>query len=363
MDTTNDSRNTIEVHRTPSRVLPCSGHAGAPGDGFASRHTFGAFVVGASNQLAEAACRAVAERPSCTYNPLFIYAGCGLGKTHLLRAVGHEVARRHPSLRLLYLSSERFTNELIGAIRQDRTAEFRAKYRTIDVLLVDDIQFVSGKERTQGELAHTFNDLYEGRSQIVVSSDCPPRKIPAIEDQLRSRLEGGLIADIRPPDFETRLCIVKKRAERQGVHLPDDVAELVARRVRSNVREIEGCLTRLIAFCALRRREMTADVAHEALAGLWGPEEHAVVTIEDVQRKVAGSFGVSLADLRGGARGKAVVHARQVAMYLARHLTHATLAEVGHAFGGKDHTTVLHAINKVRALLEQQPTLLDRVGL
>ena len=324
---------------------------------FATRYTFASFVVGGSNHLAQAACQAVADRPSDAYNPLFVYGGSGLGKTHLLRAVGNEIARQHPSLRLLYLSCERFTNELIAAIRHEQTADFRAKYRTIDVLLVDDIQFVSGKERTQVEFAHTFNDLYERRSQIVVSSDSAPNKIPAIEDQLRSRLAGGLIADIRPPDFQTRVDIVRRRADLDGVLLPGDVAELIATRVKSNVREIEGCLTRLCAYGALHRRDISIELALEAMADLWRPDEDEGISIAQIQQKVAEAFGVPLAELRGAGRGKPVVLARQVAMYLARVRTHASLAEIGRAFGGRDHSTVLHAVDRVRA----QPALLDRV--
>jgi chromosomal replication initiator protein len=322
--------------------------------GLSARYTFETFVVGNSNQFAQAACQAVAELPSKAYNPLFIYGGVGLGKTHLLHAVGHQIARRFPSYRLLYLSTERFTNELINAIRYDRTAEFRAKYRNIDLLLIDDIQFISGKERTQEEFFHTFNDLYEARRQIVVSSDCAPKEIPEIEERLRSRFEWGLIADIQPPDFETRVAILKKKAELERVRLPDDVAYLIASRIKANIREIEGSLTRMIAFCSLSGRDMTVDLAQDVLSELWGDEER-VITIEHIQRKVAEFFTLKLSDMRAKNRTKAVAFPRQVAMYLARQLTHASLAEVGRAFGGKDHTTVLHATAKVQALLQDDP--------
>src|SRR5437867_1885225 len=355
-----DPRVTIEVNReAPRFVAPAARVTSAPapldGEALASRYTFGDFVVGHSNHFAQAACHAVADL-SGTYNPLFIYSGVGLGKTHLLRAVGHEIARLHPSLRLLYLSCEHFTNELINAIRYDRTAEFRGKYRTIDLLLIDDIQFISGKERTQEEFFHTFNDLYEGHKQIIVSSDCSPKDIPEIEERLRSRFEWGLIADIQPPDFETRVAILKKKAAVERIRLADDVAYLIAGRVRSNIRELEGSLTRMIAFCALTGREMTTALAQEILGELWG-EEEKVITIDQIQRKVADFFGVKLSDLKAKNRTRAVAFPRQIAMYLARQLTHASLAEVGRAFGGKDHTTVLHAVDKVQTLLQEDPKL------
>ncbi len=319
-----------------------------------SRYTFEAFVVGHSNHFAQAACQTVAMLPSKTYNPLFVYGGAGLGKTHLLHAICHEIACRYPSLRLRYLSSERFTNDLINAIRYDRTPEFRAKYRSIDLLLIDDIQFLSGKERTQEEFFHTFNDLYEGRKQIVITSDCAPKEIPQLEERLRSRFEWGLMADIQPPDFETRVKILKKKAEGQCCALPDDVAHLIASRVKANIREIEGSLTRMLAFCSLNGRQMTMDLAHEVLPGLWGADERTI-TIEQIQRKVSEFFGVRFSDMAASNRTRAVALPRQIAMYLARQLTHASLAEVGCAFGGKDHTTVLHAAAKIHALIQEDP--------
>jgi len=330
--------------------------ASATPDGLNPRYTFDSFVVGSSNQFAQAACQAVAELPSRAYNPLFIYGGVGLGKTHLLHAVGHQCMRLFPGMAVVYLSSERFTNELINAIRYDRTAEFRGRYRTIDLLLIDDIQFISGKERTQEEFFHTFNDLYESRKQIIVSSDCSPKDIPEIEERLRSRFEWGLIADIQPPDFETRVAILKKKAAVERVRLADDVAYLIASRIKSNIRELEGSLTRMIAFCALTGREMSVDLAQEVLSDLWGDEEK-IITIEQIQRKVSDFFGVKLSDLKAKNRTKAVAFPRQVAMYLARQLTHASLSEVGRSFGGKDHTTVLHAVDKIQTLLQEDPKL------
>ena len=339
----------------PAVTPPRSGGAGTA-EGLNPRYTFDAFVVGSSNQFAQAACQAVAELPSRAYNPLFIYGGVGLGKTHLLHAVGHQSVHLFPGMAVVYISSERFTNELINAIRYDRTAEFRARYRTIDLLLIDDIQFISGKERTQEEFFHTFNDLYESRKQIIVSSDCSPKEIPEIEERLRSRFEWGLIADIQPPDFETRVAILKKKAALERVRLTDDVAYLIASRIKSNIRELEGSLTRMIAFCALTGREMTVDLAQEVLGELWG-EEEKLITIDQIQRKVCDFFGIRLSDLKAKTRTKAIAFPRQIAMYLARQLTHASLSEVGRAFGGKDHTTVLHAVDKVQTLLQEDPKL------
>src|SRR5262245_7044421 len=350
-------RVAVDIDTEPPRppvLSPMAGDAASLASGLSARHTFDSFVVGNSNQFAQAACQAVAELPSKAYNPLFIYGGVGLGKTHLLHAIGHQIARLYPSLRLLYLSTEHFTNDLINAIRYDRTVEFRAKYRTIDVLLIDDIQFISGKERTQEEFFHTFNDLYESRRQIVLSSDSPPKQIPELEERLRSRFEWGLIAYIQPPDFETRVAILKKKAEIERIALPDEVAYLIAGRIKANIREIEGSLTRMTAFCSLSGRQMTTDLAEEVLADLWG-EEEKVITIEQIQRKAADFFGIKLSDMRAKGRTKAIAFPRQIAMYLARHLTHASLAEVGRAFGGKDHTTVLHAVEKVQNLLNDDP--------
>ena len=354
-------RVTIVVDETAaaeSAPAPTPTRAGGTGtaEGLNPRYTFDAFVVGSSNQFAQAACQAVAELPSRAYNPLFIYGGVGLGKTHLLHAVGHQSVRLFPGMAVVYISSERFTNELINAIRYDRTAEFRARYRTIDLLLIDDIQFISGKERTQEEFFHTFNDLYESRKQIIVSSDCSPKEIPEIEERLRSRFEWGLIADIQPPDFETRVAILKKKAALERVRLTDDVAYLIASRIKSNIRELEGSLTRMIAFCALTGREMTVDLAQEVLGELWG-EEEKLITIDQIQRKVCDFFGIRLSDLKAKNRTKAIAFPRQIAMYLARQLTHASLSEVGRAFGGKDHTTVLHAVDKVQVLLQEDPKL------
>ena len=339
----------------PASTTPATSPAGAA-ERLNPRYTFDTFVVGSSNQFAQAASQAVAELPSRAYNPLFIYGGVGLGKTHLLHAIGHRTVHLFPGTSVVYLSFEHFTNELIDAIRYDHTAAFRARYRTIDLLLIDDIQFIAGKERTQEEFFHTFNDLYESRKQIVLSSDSPPKSIPEIEERLRSRFEWGLIADVQPPDFETRVAILKKKAALERARLADDVAYLIAGRVKSNIRQLEGSLTRVIAVGAMTGREMTVDLAQEVLADLWGDEE-AIISIELIQRKVSECFGVKLSGLKAKDRTKAVAFPRQIAMYLARQLTHTSLAEVGRAFGGKDHTTVLHAVGKIQVLLREDPAL------
>src|SRR5437660_1008544 len=343
----------VEANSSPTPAPPPRSPTPPGGrvEGLNPRYTFDSFVVGSSNQFAQAASQAVAELPSRAYNPLFIYGGVGLGKTHLLHAVGHQTSRLFPAMAVAYLSSERFTNELINAIRYDRTAEFRARYRNIDLLLIDDIQFISGKERTQEEFFHTFNDLYESRKQSIVSSDCSPKNIPEIEERLRSRFEWGLIADLQPSDFAMRVAILKKTAALERVRLTDDVADLIASRIKANIRELEGSLTRMIAFCALTGREMSVDLAQEVLADLWG-EEEKIITIEQVQRTVCDFYGLTLSDLKAKNRTSAVAFPRQVAMYLARHLTRASLADVGRAFGGRDHTTVLHGVDKIHALMQ-----------
>jgi len=337
--------------RAPPPPPPAPGPAAPALD---ARSTFETFVVGSSNQFTQAACLAVAEHPSAAYNPLFIYGGVGLGKTHLLHAIGHRLTQSHPQIRVQYLSFEKFTNELIGAIRYDKTQEFRQRYRTMDLLLIDDVQFLSGKERTQEEFFHTFNDLHESRRQIVLSSDRSPKGIPEIEERLRSRFEWGLIADIQPPDFETRVAILKKKAELDRLPLPDDVAYFIATKVKSNIRELEGSLIRIRAVCTLSGRELSLDLAQEVLANIWGPDERRIA-IEDIQRRVAEVFKVRPQDLRAKTRTMAVAFPRQVAMYLARQLTSDSYADIGRGFGGKDHTTVLYAVQKIEALLQDDP--------
>ena len=313
------------------------------------RYTFDTFIVGPSNQFAHAACRAVAETPSRSYNPLFIHGGVGLGKTHLMHAIGHYVVQHHPGLVLTYISSERFMNEMINAVRFDRILDFRSRYRSVDVLLVDDIQFVSGKEGTQNEFFHTFNALHDAQKQIVISSDRPPHEIPALEERLRSRFEWGLIADIQVPDVETKAAILKRKAEEEGVPLANDVAMFMASRIKSNVRELEGSLIRLIAYSSLTTKPLTIDLAQEVLRNVIDHDEKAV-TIEQIQKYVADYYHLKLHELKSRNNSKSVAMPRQVAMYLCKSLTHASLPEIGRSFGGKHHSTVIHSIKKVEEM-------------
>ncbi len=314
--------------------------------GLNPRYTFDTFIVGPSNQFAHAACRAVAEAPSRSYNPLFIYGGVGLGKTHLMHAIGQYVLQHARNLKLTYISSERFMNEMINAVRYDRVLDFRERYRTVDVLLVDDIQFVSGKEGTQNEFFHTFNALHDAQKQIVISSDRPPHEIPALEERLRSRFEWGLIADIQQPDIETKIAILKKKAEAEIIPLPDNVAMYIASRIKSNIRELEGSLIRLIAYASLTGRSLTIELAQDVLRNVLEHEDKAI-TIEQIQKFVADYFQLKLTELKSRNNSKSVAMPRQVAMYLCKQLTHASLPEIGRSFGGKHHSTVIHSINKV----------------
>jgi len=313
------------------------------------RYTFESFVVGASNQFAHAAALAVAEQPSKAYNPLFLYGGVGMGKTHLMQAVGHLIKKRNPAIRLTYISAEKFTMEVINSLRFDRMISFRDRFHTVDVLLVDDIQFIAGKERTQEEFFHTFNALYDQQKQIVVSSDCPPKEISAIEERLRSRFEWGLIADIQPPDLETKIAILQKKAERERVRLPDDVAEYIARSIKSNVRELEGALTRLLAYASLTGVEITVATAQQVLRNIIDSQDKKV-TIELIQKRVGEQFSLRFQDLKLRSNSKTIAFPRQIAMYLTKHLTQASLPEIGRQFGGKHHTTVLHSIRKIELL-------------
>ena len=313
------------------------------------KYTFDKFVVGSCNQFAHAASLAVVDMPSKTYNPLYVYGGVGLGKTHLMHAIGHAIKQRNQGLRLTYLSSERFMNELINAIRYDKTIRFRDKYRNIDVLLMDDIQFLAGKERTQEEFFHTFNALYDAQKQIVISSDCPPREIPTLEERLHSRFEWGLIADIQPPDLETKVAILKRKAELDKINLPDSVALFIASKIKSNIRELEGSLVRLTAYASLKGLPVDLDLAHEVLRSIIA-EESSGVSIDLIQKTVATHYRLKVADLKSKNNARTIAVPRQVAMYLCKTLTKASLPEIGREFGGKHHTTVLHSVNKIADL-------------
>ncbi len=320
------------------------------------RYTFDSFVVGSGNQFAHAASQAVAERPSRAYNPLFLYGGVGMGKTHLMQAIGHTVKKANPSLRLTYISAEKFTNEVINSLRFERMASFRDRFRTVDILLVDDIQFIAGKERTQEEFFHTFNALYDQQKQIVISSDCPPKEISAIEERLRSRFEWGLIADIQPPDLETKIAILQKKADQERAHLPDEVAEFIAKAIKSNVRELEGALTRLFAYTSLTGAAVNLATTQQVLRNLIDTQEKKV-TIEAIQKRVGEEYGLRTQDLKMRSNSKAIAFPRQVAMFLVKQLTQASLPEIGRQFGGKHHTTVLHSINKIEALRKNDKDL------
>jgi chromosomal replication initiator protein len=313
------------------------------------RYTFETFVVGASNQFANAAALAVAENPSKAYNPLFLYGGVGMGKTHLMHAIGHTIKRRAPQSRLIYISAEKFTMEVISSLRFDRMVSFRNRFHTVDVLLVDDIQFIAGKERTQEEFFHTFNALYDQRKQIVISSDCLPKEISAIEERLRSRFEWGLIADIQPPDLETKIAILQKKAESERARIPDDVAEYIARSIKSNVRELEGALTRLLAVGSLTGAEINLSTAQQVLKNIIDSQDKKV-TIELIQKRVGEHFRLRPEELKVRSNAKAISYPRQIAMYLVKQLTSASLPEIGRQFGNKHHTTVLHSINKIDSL-------------
>src|ERR1700678_376779 len=320
------------------------------------RYTFDAFVIGSGNQFAHAACQAVAERPSKAYNPLFLYGGVGMGKTHLMQAIGHEIKRRTPQAAICYVSSEKFTNEMINSLRYDKMISFRDKFRTMDVLLIDDIQFLAQKERTQEEFFHTFNALHESMKQIVIASDRPPKELAEFEDRLRSRFEWGLIADIQPPDLETKVAILQKKAEQEKVTLPSDVAMYVAQNIRSNAPELEGALIRLVAHSSLIGAEITLPYAQQVLKNFIDSQARKI-TIESIQKMVAEQFGLRLVEIKAKDNSRAIVYPRQIAMYLAKHMTEASLPEIGRQFGGKHHTTVLHSVEKIEEVRKNDKDL------
>ncbi len=327
-----------------------------PVDGLIPRHTFDDFIVGSSNQFAHAAAQAVANQPGERYNPFFLYGGVGLGKTHLVNAIGHEILRHHPETRVVYLSAESFMNELISSIRRDLTDEFKARFRKVDVLILDDVQFLAGRERTQEEFFHTFNSLHERRRQIILTSDKFPKDIPDLEERLRNRFEWGLIADIQPPDLETRVAIVEKKAESENIDLPQGLAFFLANSVDSNVRELEGVLTRLGAYASLNNTPLSIELAKTVLASLL-KQKRAEITIDSIQRVVCQFFEVRPQDLRSKKRSRHIVLPRQVAIYLCRRHTQASFPVIADHFGGRDHTTAMHSFNTITRRVKDDAVL------
>ncbi|MFF2450599.1 chromosomal replication initiator protein DnaA [Neobacillus sp. NPDC058068] len=336
----------------PKRAKRDDDHADFPPNILNPKYTFDTFVIGSGNRFAHAASLAVAEAPAKAYNPLFIYGGVGLGKTHLMHAIGHYVLDHNPSAKVVYLSSEKFTNEFINSIRDNRAENFRNKYRNVDILLIDDIQFLAGKESTQEEFFHTFNALHEESKQIIISSDRPPREIPTLEDRLRSRFEWGLITDITPPDLETRIAILRKKARAEGLDIPNEVMLYIANQIDSNIRELEGALIRVVAYSSLINKDINADLAAEALKDIIPSSKPRVITILEIQRIVGEHYSIKLEDFKAKKRTKSVAFPRQIAMYLSRELTDHSLPKIGEEFGGRDHTTVIHAHEKISKLLQ-----------
>jgi chromosomal replication initiator protein len=346
----NDAEN--DLHLPPKKVRRDDDHGDFPQGILNQKYTFDTFVIGSGNRFAHAASLAVAEAPAKAYNPLFIYGGVGLGKTHLMHAIGHYVLDHNPSAKVVYLSSEKFTNEFINSIRDNKAENFRNKYRNVDILLIDDIQFLAGKESTQEEFFHTFNALHEESKQIIISSDRPPREIPTLEDRLRSRFEWGLITDITPPDLETRIAILRKKAKAEGLDIPNEVMLYIANQIDSNIRELEGALIRVVAYSSLINKDINADLAAEALKDIIPSSKPKVITILEIQKIVGEHFSIKLEDFKAKKRTKSVAFPRQIAMYLSRELTDYSLPKIGEEFGGRDHTTVIHAHEKISKLLQ-----------
>ncbi|KAB2330823.1 chromosomal replication initiator protein DnaA [Cytobacillus depressus] len=340
------------IQNAPKKAEKEDEHTELPVNMLNPKYTFDTFVIGSGNRFAHAASLAVAEAPAKAYNPLFIYGGVGLGKTHLMHAIGHYVLDHNPSAKVVYLSSEKFTNEFINSIRDNKAVDFRNKYRKVDVLLIDDIQFLAGKESTQEEFFHTFNTLHEESKQIIISSDRPPKEIPTLEDRLRSRFEWGLITDITPPDLETRIAILRKKAKAEGLDIPNEVMLYIANQIDSNIRELEGALIRVVAYSSLINKDINADLAAEALKNIIPSSKPKVITILDIQRVVGEHYNVKLEDFKAKKRTKSVAFPRQIAMYLSRELTDFSLPKIGEEFGGRDHTTVIHAHEKISKLIQ-----------
>jgi chromosomal replication initiator protein len=358
------AKPTSPQQSAPQEMAPPAPTGGVVfGSPLNDRYTFDRFVVGANNQMSAAACRAVAEAPARMYNPLFIYGGVGLGKTHLMHAIGHVLLGRDTGRRVAYVSSERFTNDLIASIQEGRMADFRRRYRDVDLLLIDDVHFLGEKERTQEEFFHTFNALHDAQRQIVMTSDRPPKEIPGLEERLVSRFEWGLVTDIKPPDLETRVAILRKKAEDDSISLGDEVLDYIARNCRSNVRELEGAVIKLLAYSSLTRREVTLDLAREALGGVLRVSPVVEVTADLIRSRVAAEWGVSVDGLISKRRTKELTVPRQVAMFLIRELLDLSLVEIGKLFGGRDHSTVIHAVNKVEEDVNQDDAFRARVEL
>lgn len=348
-NTQNDDKSSVNVNDEMSSTLN-------------PKYTFDSFVIGNSNRFAHAASLAVAEAPAKAYNPLFIYGGVGLGKTHLMHAIGHYVLQNNSNAKVVYVSSEKFTNELINAIRDDRNEEFRNKYRNVDILLIDDVQFIAGKERTQEEFFHTFNELHDANKQIILSSDRPPKEIPTLEDRLRSRFEWGLIADIQAPDFETRMAILKKKADVEKLNVANEVMVYIATKIKANIRELEGALIRIVAYSSLTNRPITVELASEALKDIISNKQNKNVTIDVIQDVVAAYFNLRIDDLKSQRRTRNVAYPRQIAMYLSRKLTDMSLPKIGEEFGGRDHSTVIHAYEKISDNLKTDESLQHTVN-
>ncbi len=321
------------------------------------KYTFDTFVIGNSNRFAHAASLAVAESPADAYNPLFLYGGVGLGKTHLMHAIGHYMLHENPAIKLVYITSENFTNELISAIQNNRNTEFREKFRNVDVLMVDDIQFIAGRDSTQEEFFHTFNQLHASGKQIMISSDKPPRDIPTLEERLRSRFEWGLIADIQKPDYETRIAILRKKAQVEHIDVSDDIIAFIAEKIESNIRELEGSLTRIIAYASLSGKPLTMAVAEEALKNILSIKDPKRITPDMITQAVSDFYGISPADVKSSKRNREIALPRQIAMYLTRDMTDLSLPRIGDAFGGRDHTTVMHACDKIGQMQRTDPAL------
>ncbi|HBG7379235.1 TPA: chromosomal replication initiator protein DnaA [Clostridioides difficile] len=325
------------------------------------KYTFNTFVIGNSNRFAHAACVAVAESPAKAYNPLFLYGGVGLGKTHLMHAIGHHIVSQKKDSKVVYVSSEKFTNELINSIKDDKNEEFRNKYRNVDVLLIDDIQFIAGKERTQEEFFHTFNTLHEANKQIIISSDRPPKDIPTLEDRLRSRFEMGLITDIQAPDFETRIAILRKKAQLERIDVPNEVMSYIAKNIKSNIRELEGALTRVVAYSSLSNRVISFDLATEALKDIITTSKNEEINVLRIKEKVSSVFNLKMEDFNSKKRTRSIAYPRQIAMYLTRELTDLSLPKIGEEFGGRDHTTVIHAHDKVSKDIEESEEIKTKI--